>query len=305
MAKDHRVLDLFSGMGGFSLGFSRLLGRNAVTGVDSWDRAVAAYSANVGEAVRGDLRDWSVSRGDYDVVIGGPPCRPWSSVNLRRRRGLHEDHDLVQRFFMLVQTIRPRAFVMENVPPLARDPSLRVALRALRHEYSLHEMTVVYSDWGAATSRRRLFVLGFLEDGAALQRALMFLDRMRAPAMSVRDVIRDLEDAPRGSIPDHVWSEPRTVDRYRDKYAEGRYGWRILEWDMPAPSFGNVTKTYTLHPSRRRVISVREAMRIMGFPDDYMFPDTGIRDRYQMVADAVSPVFSGKLAEAVVDALDG
>ena len=63
--------------------------------------------------------------------------------------------------------------------------------------------------------------------------------------------------------------------------------------DQQAPSFGNVMKTYTLHPSRERVVSVREVMSIMGFPWWFTFPyDMGHTKKYQMVADVVSPNFS-------------
>jgi len=47
------------------------------------------------------------------------------------------------------------------------------------------------------------------------------------------------------------------------------------------------------------VISVREALHIMGFPEEYKFPQVGLGARYQMVADAVSPVFSKVAAQAV------
>jgi len=297
-----RVLDLFAGMGGFSLGFAGVLGRDAVTGIDLWPRAMDAYGENVGHAVQMDLSREEPD-GDPDVIIGGPPCRPWSSVNLRRRRAAHGDYALVRRFYGIVMARRPRVFVMENVPALARDRILLDALRDVRGHYAVKRITVSYSDYGAATSRRRLFVIGAGEP-AVLQGILLGLERARSPAATVRDAMGDLEGIGRAGLPDHEWSEVRTIGRYSDKYATGSFGWYRLEWDRPAPSFGNVSKTYTLHPSGERVISVREAMRIMGFPDAYVFPrGTPLHDRYQMVADAVSPVFSRALAEAILNGL--
>jgi len=296
------VLDLFAGMGGLSLGFAEALGPGAVTGADAWPRAAAAYGANVGRAVLVDLsRD--DPGGDPDVVVGGPPCRPWSPVNLRRRRAAHEDYALVRRFYEIVAARRPRAFAMENVPALAGDPILLDALRDAGRRYAVEKIVVNYGDYGAATTRRRLFVVG-AQDPAVLRGILLGLERARSPAATVRDAIGDLEGVGRGGFPDHEWAGARTAWRYADKYAAGRFGWYRLDWDRPAPSFGNVGKTYTLHPSGARAVSVREVMRIMGFPDSYAFPPgTPLHDRYQMVADAVSPAFSRALARAVLDAL--
>ena len=70
-----RVLDLFAGMGGLSLGFAGVLGRDAVRGIDLWSRAVAAYGENVGRAVQMNLSREEPD-GDPDVIVGGPPCRP-------------------------------------------------------------------------------------------------------------------------------------------------------------------------------------------------------------------------------------
>jgi site-specific DNA-cytosine methylase len=72
-----------------------------------------------------------------------------------------------------------------------------------------------------------------------------------------------------------------------------------------------VTKTYIVHPQgfkgkSTRVISVREAMSIMGFDLDFKFPEnTAIRERYQMTVDSVSPVFSYVAALVMKDMLKG
>jgi DNA (cytosine-5)-methyltransferase 1 len=110
-------------------------------------------------------------------------------------------------------------------------------------------------------------------------------------------------------LPDHVWPELRTINKYRKYYKTGKYGWYILDWKEPAPSFGNVMKTYILHPDafngrRTRVISVKEALLIMGYDSRFRFPqDYGLGARYQMVVDSVSPTFSypaAKVTEEII-----
>jgi DNA (cytosine-5)-methyltransferase 1 len=295
-----RIIDLFSGMGGLSFGF-KAAGFD-VTGVDKFQHVEKTYRALAGsEFIWTDLETSTVG-GDYDVIVGGPPCRPWSSVNQSRRGSNHRDYGLVARFFDHVLSMGPQVFIMENVPPLRRDQEFSYQLRrAVSAGYSVGFQIFRYSDFGASTSRRRLITVG-LRDGDAGE----FLERVqerRRDARTVRDAIYRFRNTEKGARRDHVWPELRTVLKYRSKYQTGKFGWRILKWDEPAPSFGNVMKTYTLHPDSDldagtyRVVSVLEVSRIMGFNHGFQFPeDVGIGKRYQMLADSVSPQFSRILA---------
>ena len=121
----------------------------------------------------------------------------------------------------------------------------------------------------------------------------------------VRDVIWDLREKKKNAVVDHVWPELNTIDKYRKYYEKGKYGWYILKWNEPAPSFGNVMKTYILHPfgfngKKTRVISIKEALLIMGFSESFRFPQgLGLGSRYQMIVDSVSPVFSFAAANVI------
>ncbi|PSO09064.1 hypothetical protein B9Q04_02355 [Candidatus Marsarchaeota G2 archaeon BE_D] len=318
----YRVLDLFCGAGGLSLGF--LQEGFSVTGVDISEKAEKSFTFNLNSGsrfIRADLLTVNIT-GEYDVVVGGPPCRPWASVNTVKRGRAHRDHVLLSRYFEHVTRLRPGVFLMENVPALGGDPSFREYIaRMERVGYSVEVGVVRYSDYGAPTSRRRLIAFGAL--GLDASGFFRELGKHRRPPRTVRDAIAHLRGQPRGAEPDHEWPTLRTIGKYKGLYETGRYGWYILKWDRPAPSFGNVMKTYILHPDSAvgdrgggeeqeegdgdgdggsphpRVISVREALHIMGFPEEYKFPQVGLGARYQMVADAVSPVFSKVAAQAV------
>ncbi|MCL5730745.1 MAG: DNA cytosine methyltransferase [Candidatus Thermoplasmatota archaeon] len=301
----YKVLDLFSGMGGFSSGFVHA--GFDVTGVDISDQVGMAYEKFTGSKfLKIDLRNEDVI-GDFDVVIGGPPCRPWSAVNRSKSRGSkHRDFYLLSRFFHHVLLMRPKIFILENVPLLRNDPEFFAQLqRAAAAGYSVAHRIFRYSDFGAATSRRRLIAVGIL-DGSG-DDFLNDLERIKGNPMDVRSVISDFRYACKSCLPDHVWPNLNTVGRYREKYYYGRFGWRILEWDEPAPSFGNVMKTYILHPDsdldsgEYRPVSVLEVSRIMGFNHGFSFPEgLGMSIRYQMLVDSVSPVFSSVLSQAVL-----
>lgn len=305
-----RALDLFCGAGGLSLGF-----RNegfSVTGADLNQYSAGIFSINkIGECIEIDLAGNSVA-GTFDVVVGGPPCRPWSSINIRRRGSRHPDYQLLERFFDHVIELRPHAFLMENVPPMGSDSGFRSLIEKVRREgYSVSSQSVKYLDYGAATKRRRLFTVGFRDFGLDAKDFFIRMNNLKEQPLTVGQAIRKYEMYAGGEFPDHEWPQLNTIARYKDYYESGKYGWSKLDYDGYAPSFGNIMKTYILHPRAGegsfplRVLSVRETMEIMGFPADFRFPaGMGLGMRYQMVANAVNPIAAQKMALVIREMIE-
>jgi DNA (cytosine-5)-methyltransferase 1 len=306
------ILDLFAGIGGMSEGFHEE--GFEVIGVDREPVACEFFqNAGLGEAREFDLGQDLVSDVDVPVVIGGPPCRPWSPVNLQRRRNAHADHHLLSRFVDNVLLLGPKLFIMENVPALGSDPLYHAERCRLRDAgYSVARRLLHYERFGAATRRRRLFTVGVKGADPGAEAFFRLLDEEQRAPGTVREAIEWLRDTERDGWPDHDWSELRSIGNYRERYESGRFGWRRLEYDEPAPSFGSVAKTYILHPEAgkadfpERVLSVREVMSIMGFRRDVRFPEgTARARRYQMIANAVSPCVSRAVARAAKRILRG
>ena len=300
--QEFKVLDLFSGMGGFSHGFSKEGFKT--TGVDIREEAGLSYKKlTKGDFILSDLHSELIDDKEYDIIIGGPPCRPWSSINLSKRGTEHPDYTLVSRFLAHINHNKPKLFIMENVPPLANDSTLSELIASTRKlGYSVDKLKVTYSNFGASVKRTRLIISGILD--SEISDFFWKMNSQMRNARTVRDSIFYLNDKEYNSVPDHVWPNLKTIRRYEEYYNSGKYGWRILKWDEPAPSFGNVMKTYTLHPNSSferdylRTISVAEAARIMGFPKGFIFPpNISMGKRYQMIVDSVSPDFSGAIAK--------
>jgi len=298
------VLDLFCGAGGFSSGFNNQ--GFSVTGVDINPRAEEIFSINnIGKFVNADLLTDNID-GKFKIVLGGPPCRPFSAVNIKKRGENHPNYPLVARYFDHIHNLKPDLFFMENVPPVRSYSIFLDSIEKIRTEgYYVEYFVIHYADFGTSTKRRRLIVFGGKDDNLVKMIVQKFNERKKA-AKTVGEAIKKYENISFGEYPDHVWPIFKTIDKYADKYESGKFGWYKLDYSQPAPSFGNITKTYILHPAfgnngiPARVISVREAMEIMGFKAEFQFPEgMGMGMRYQMVVDVVSPVISEIIAEVV------
>ena len=228
------MLDLFCGAGGLASGFSDA--GFDVTGVDVLPVVLDIFRDNkLGVAKIANLGE-HIQNGGYSVIIGGPPCRPWSSVNTRKRGTQHENFPLLARFGEHVLANHPKSFLLENVPP-SRTEVDRLGARLITHGYSVQTRILSYADYGAATTRRRLFMFGSRIVDAT--RFFEELEKLSSAEKTVRDAIGYLEHTECGSVPDHVYPNFQTIERYIPYYETGKFGWVMLSWRRPAPSFGN------------------------------------------------------------------
>jgi len=110
-----RILDLFCGAGGFSEGFRQVFPAAEFVGVDLWDVALQTYTWNIGgEVVKEKVEQLDLSTiGKVDVLIGSPPCQPFSFSN-KRFRTLDTGH--VEKYLAIRDQLAPKWWVMEEVP---------------------------------------------------------------------------------------------------------------------------------------------------------------------------------------------
>ena len=176
------LVDLFAGAGGLSLGLSAA-GMTPVAAsewdVDALSTYVASHQvrlpANALSVLEGDIAQHSFRklRGEVAVVAGGPPCQPFSLGGARL--GINDPRNGLPQFVRAVAEIRPEAFLLENVPGLARGGQARV-LHAMVEElrqlgYFVEWRVLHAADFGVAQRRQRLFVFGSRRPGFAWPQA--------------------------------------------------------------------------------------------------------------------------------------
>lgn len=127
------ALDLFSGIGGFALGFERA-GIRTLAFCESDPRCVALLARRWPRVpVFRDVRTLAVDPGFCDVLSGGFPCQPFSTASRGRKRAI----DLWPEFARIVNSARPRWVVAENVPGIADAGIERVSGDLERAGYSV------------------------------------------------------------------------------------------------------------------------------------------------------------------------
>lgn len=168
-----KLIDLFAGVGGMSLGAARA-GFDVCAAVENDLIAIAMHAINfpktrhlkwdIGETSGVALLDAAgLDQGDLDGLIGGPPCQGFSDIG---RRALSDPRNsLFGHFFRLVGEIKPRFFVAENVPGVLAERNaeiVRESLAKIPSNYVVLEPTEVAAHTlGAPTTRARVFFVGY------------------------------------------------------------------------------------------------------------------------------------------------
>lgn len=346
-----KLVELFCGTGGFSRGAHRA-GFEVAAAYDIDKILTSSYRLNFpktalfhrdvsllsGEAIKADVG------GEVFGVLGGPPCQGFSDIG--RRDPNDPRRLLLGHFFRIVAELRPQFFVMENVRGLAYSnarPVLEEALASVDSDYDVMAPEIWNAaDFGAATNRNRMFVIGVLKScGTPLRKD--DVEKRKRKAATVAQAIGDLakarplpplDDLPgfdrwricRPGLPsDYAWPlraadnvftghmptahTAKVVERFRatkpgTMERVGRHP--RLKWSGQCPTLragtgsdlGSYQSVRPIHPEEPRVITVREAARLQGFPDVHIFHPT-IWHSFRMIGNSVSPI----MAEAIFSAI--
>ena len=123
----YKVVDLFAGAGGLSLGFMQTQKYDIKVAFENSPYMQDTYRINhPGVEVQGDVctADYDAIKkkyGEIDVVIGGPPCQGFSNANRQKNHAISQNNMLVKQYIRAILELKPKAFVMENVSMLKSD----------------------------------------------------------------------------------------------------------------------------------------------------------------------------------------
>lgn len=272
--KNMNVLDLFCGAGGFSEGF-RQAGFEIVMGLDNNKKACETFKYNFPKAyvAHADILtyDYDVFSSDYngdypdaseiDVVIGSPPCKEFSKGNVNRTW----DMTLIDKFLEIVDLLKPKYYVMENVPEVQQ------AINPLFSEYGGNfptQLILCAYDFGCATVRTRLFAGKFPK---GVKKA------------NIKRVVKDVINP--------------NLSGFKQPYKESVY--RRIDPNKPlftivSQRIGN--ERYLL--PNGRTLEVSELATIQGFPPWFIFPCSR-SEAQRLVGNSVCPPVAKNIAEAI------
>lgn len=347
------AIDLFAGAGGLSIAL-RDCGFNIVFANEINHRyaethrlnfpAVNLIEKDINEISGADLRG-ATGGHEIDLIVGGPPCQGFSVFGKRRfvntqEYDPHKDprNFLVYQFMRVVETLKPKFFLMENVKGFTNldkglfVESVKASFKKLGYNDIWCEI-VCAADYGVPQERYRMFMIGNRLGIKFVPPApTHFADGVNnSPKyVTVGDAIMDLVGK-EGKIPNHIPLVHKPIVAQR--YAYVREGCRMNVEDLP-PSLAVATRTdsktgkvanyshvykrlsrfapsstmvpghnaFPIHPTLNRTLTPREAARIQTFPDSHVFCGTR-QEQCIQVGNAVPPKmavpFITKIAEYI------
>lgn len=190
MAQKLTAIDLFSGAGGFSLA-AHNVGVNVLAAIEFDQSAAETYQKNLVERLGAPtqvfaqditkfdidslIRDQGIKKGHLDILLGGPPCQGFSSHRFKDSGKDDPRNALLIRYFDFVEHLKPKAFLVENVPGLLWP----------RHEKYLNDFLQLAKDHGYLVITGAPLILNAKDYGVPQNRRRAFIFALR------NDVIRD------------------------------------------------------------------------------------------------------------------
>jgi DNA (cytosine-5)-methyltransferase 1 len=313
-----KVLDLFCGAGGFSLGFKQA-NYEIVCGLDNFEPVLRTFSYNFSSShiILEDIKKVTSKRikeevGDIDVIIGGPPCEAFTLASSKIQKDpldrLYNDPrgQLVLHFIRLVGDLKPIFFVMENVRGILM-PQIKEAIikEFKRVGYDRIYFNVLHAeDYGNPSIRTRVFVsnLKILPEKSKIKRTVWDAIGDLPSPYSIHDIpnhdpvpisekkLRKILRLKRGhSLVSFVGADNKIKKNYIR-----------LKFNTLAPTV--MGKSRFIHPVENRILTVRENARLMSFPDDFIFFG-GREVQFDQVGEAVPPILAKSIALYCLKAL--
>lgn len=338
----YRYISLFSGAGGLDIGMERA-GFEPVTLCDvesvfcdslaqnqDWEHGDGRRYLVGAKVVNCDIRE--VRSADLtlgkkiDVVVGGPPCQAFSSSG-KQLSVLDPRGALVAEFCRIVDEVKPRMFLFENVRGLvtARDKKgepggvVSELLRILGDiGYSCRATLLNSADYGSHQRRVRCFILGSRRGTAPEFPSPEFArepDMFRSKWKTLRDFLLEHADGDSGEF---VYATPglasqleaipdgcgiKSPGKAENTRPGGHWGYRqgtfIADLELPARTVtGSASQDWIRWDGRLRRLTLNEVKKLQGFPEDWKVSGSKAQ-RFKQIGNAVPSVFGEVLGQCM------
>lgn len=298
----YEAIDLFAGCGGLSLGFE-------AAGIKTYGYEMLAdccdtYSNNLGGSCMCEKLTVDSSFPKVDIVIGGPPCQPFSVSG--KQLGEADERNGFPIFISAIRQLKPKVFLFENVRGVlyknrAYFDWVIEQLNGLGYKTSY--MLINAADYDVPQNRERVICVGTLDD------AFMF-PAAKEYVVTAGEAVGDIVD----NLPDDALFLTPSMDKYIANYEKKSHCItpRNLHMDQPARTLTcrnlagatSDMQRVLLKDGRRRRLTVREAARLQSFPDWFVF--TGTKDsQYNQIGNAVPPFLAYNIAKAIIAHIEG
>jgi DNA (cytosine-5)-methyltransferase 1 len=315
-----RAIDLYSGVGGWSLGLA-LAGIEVVESFEWWDEAALTHGRNFKSPVRQlDIRSLDVKSlpPDLDFVVGSPPCTQFSFSNRGGKGDIADGLRDICKFLEVVSHVQPRYWVMENVPRVAQIIEREIAGRGQLRRFRdlISEVAVVdMAEFGLPQGRKRMLAGNFPAE-------MLMSYRSTTKRRTLGDVLGALEADP---IIDPVYGLTLRRDEVTGLVNESPLDYEESRMNREAKQFHPVYNVMQFpdefdRPSRTvtalctrvsresiviegrdgfRRLSLRERASLQGFPISFQFHGKSYPSNIKMIGNAVPPLMTYYLAQAL------
>lgn len=300
-----KAIDLFAGIGGMRLGFEKAH-FDIVYSNDFDKNACKTYRENFGEIDEKNIKDVDTDIiPDFDVLLGGFPCQPFSMIG--KRKGM--DDERAKSFFHIIRILgakQPRAFVLENVKHLRLYNKGQVYERIRKNlemmGYKVREAVLDSKDYGVPQHRQRLYIVGFLDHSIEFE-----FPKSRRKQVALSEILQK-EKVEEFYYLSNKYYQGLVKHRRRHEKSGNGFGFEILDPKgisntLVAGNMGRERNLIQDVPVAKnkwgvRRVTVKECIRLQGFPERYKFP-VAITQAYKQLGNAVTVNVAKAVAERV------
>ena len=327
----YKVISLFSGTGGSSLGY-KLAGLKVLLSNEFVEAAWKCYEANFPDTIclHDDIRKLTgdiilskvgLKKGELDVLDGSPPCASFSTAGKREKKWgtitTYSDveqrvDDLLFEYARILGEIQPKVFLVENVKGLVMGEAKRVFDEAKKEfeskGYNVSSRLLNAKYFRVPQNRPRIIFIGVRKD---LGVQPSHPKPQHAP-IPIKEVLKDVVNSPQ-DIEDSKYPEHYSVMKYLKQMKPGESGAKYnpkgsyfglirLDWDKPAntvlQSDAKHISCSAIHPEEHRKLTIPELRRISSFPDDFKLLGD-YKQNWERIGRAVPPNMMRAIAEHI------